>query len=634
MKFIKSSLSGIELNYCYIKNPADVPEALNIINRMSRIGFDIETTGLDPHKDKSVLLQLGDIHKQFLFDMRYGIHITMFKNLLEGPKPKVGVNLAFDINFCKPHLDIDTNIFDTMLLRQIELAGTFKGKGIISMEAQALHYFGIKLDKSIGITFTDTKLKDLSTKQLEYSTLDVIIPLMILDKQIPILESEGLIPTAKLEMEVLPSCADIAYNGFYLDQKKWENLMVKSRKIQKEVKQYLDDYFSQFIQIDLMGNPLINYSSGAQLLFGLQRAGFDIEDTKATTMRFLSDSNLSKHILQYKGLDAVLTKFGRNYINFINEVTKRVHPKVWQIGNRSGRISQSNPNLQQIVGKDITPEFSGKQYRYAFTAQNGGWIINPDFSGQEALILTEITKEQRWIDCINRGNQIHVMAAQDVFGEKVKKGDPLYTIIKNMNFGKVYGMTFYRLQKQYKELGITIELDKCEEYMNKHEEIYPAIPKKLKEISIRALETGYATTLNGRKRKFNVPRWKLIYSKRRNQDIVVPIAYNDEESKTILHAIMRESANHSVQGSAADMLKIAMTLQRKKLKEDGLLKSFLLSNTVHDEDVFEYTKNDSKEEVMELSQKYIVNPMLEAGSRFLKVVEPAVETHIGRTWSK
>lgn len=619
--------------YSYIKDQDKAKQTLEKLYQMPKLGFDTETTGIDPHTESLILLQLGDVNQQFLYDCRY-IDPIIFKDLLEGDKPKIGTNLKFDYKFLKKHRVEPDNLYDIFLIEKVLLSGkvSLKAKNVYSLRALANKYLNIDLDKKMQNTF---KLYgEITEQQKKYAASDVIYPIQILEKQTSLLKLESLVDTAKLECEVVPSFSDMEYIGFYLNPRAWKDIIEKVNKRIKELKGHLDLYFKEFAQKDCWGNPIINYDSPDQLLFNLKKAGFNIENTSNETLLFLEDKNLSQLLLEYRSVAKARSSYGENYLDLINPKTGRVHPEINQIGAPTGRTSMNRPNLQQQINKEIGQGISGNLFRSAWQARNGA-LITADFAGQEVRILAEISKEPSWLETFQKDEDLHNKTALDVFNLVVskKKNPEVRNIFKNLNFGICYGLNEWGLYKLYQQIGRKGTIEDALSDLNRYFSTYPKIKETVEKLRLGTLEDGCARTLGGRKRYFHVPPYKMVWSKRKKCYIPVSLQYGNKQAKKKIHAIMREGSNAVIQGTGADIMKKSMKIMRDKIKKDGI--SFLhLVNQVHDEVVGEDNKHKSKEECTYIGNKYILQPMLEGESYFLKEVPPAVEMEISKEWVK
>ncbi len=612
--------------YKYIKDPSEVPASLNELDKMKWLAFDTETNGTDPHNNDLILVQLGNTKKQYIYDIRY-INPLLLKSILEGPKAKVTTYGVFDYRFMKSVGVEPETLYDITLNERILLSGKVhpRTRGYFSLHVLAKKYLGIDLSKALQLSFT--MKGEFSDRQLEYAAGDVIHPIRILEKQIPLLKKEGLLPTAKLESDAIPAFGDMEYNGFYLDSEAWLELERKVSIRIKEVIKGLNAYFCRFLQTDVLGDPLISYGSNKQLLFAIKKAGFDVSNTDNETLLFLPDKKLSGMLLEFRSLKKAIDSFGKEYLKFIHPKTGRIHANINQIGTTTGRVSMDKPNLQQLIKKDVGQAATGRDYRGAWRAQDGGYIIKCDYSGQELKIMAELAGEETWIEAFKEYKDLHSLIAYKVFNLEVSKtkNREMRDVVKSVGFGSAYGMNYYGLMKLYREMGKDLPESEAKDIMNKYYDTSPKVKKMLDDAGMKAITDGYTTSMGGRRRNFEVPPYKMVYSPREGREIPVPISWSKEKLGKI-NSIIREGKNNRIQSSAGDMIKRSLYLMRKKIKEHNV--PLLITNVIHDEIVCEYNGTDPDY----IAKEFIEQPMLEAEEYYLKSVPPEVELKVGRTW--
>lgn len=617
------------LNYKLIEEDNQVDVAIQELFNMGTIGFDTETDGLDCYINNLILLQLGNEDKQFLFDMRK-ISPSRVAPILESSKvAKVTCNGAFDyLQFKRRGVEPEP-LFDIGLNEKILLSGKIhpSASGYFSLKALTFKYLNEDLSKLLQLSFSMDRA--FTTKHLKYGAMDVINPCRILKKQVPILKKAELLDTARLETDAIPAFADMEYNGFYLDAPSWEGVLDKVNKRILMVTKLLNPFFSKALQTDIFGDPIINYGASSQLLFALRKIGNDIPNTDKKSIMFLRDKELSELLLELAALRKASTSFGKNYLKNIHPVTNRVHPHINQIGAATGRVSMSKPNLQQQIKKDINEEITGKDYRGAWRAQDGGYIIKCDYSGEELLIMAEISGEDKWIDALQAGKDLHAVTALDIFDTVCSKtkNSEIRDVMKEINFGTPYGMHYFKLIELYKKMGKDISNDEAKGILKKYFEAYPKIKTVLHDTASQSITQGFTTTIGGRRRYFEPPPNRISLNPDTGDEIFIPLHWTKENNGK-LEQIQRQGKNHRIQGTGGDIIKRALYLMRKKIKKYDV--PLLLVNQVHDEIVLEYNGEDPEWVAKEFMEK----PMLEAEAKYLKLVPPAVETSIGRVWIK
>lgn len=617
----------IESNFVFIDTQDKFDLYLPEIVKLTKCSLDVEATGLDPHSDTLLLLQIGTLDIQYIIDTRK-VNILKLKPWLEDEtKYKVGVNLAFDYQFLR-HLGIQSEaLIDTYLHELMLNCGIvhFKTQGYFSLKGMAERYLGINVDKEERSSFINFR-GEFSEKQLQYAAKDIIYPLLILEKQKPKIIEHSLQKAVNLENNVLPSYGEIQYNGFYLDKNKWMNLIKYQEEQAYIYKKEMDALFSSVTETDLFGDPFINYDSDEQLKPLLWKLGYQVPDTSHLTLMTEIPKSISEPIVKYREAQKAISSFGMNFIEFINPITNRLHPKIWQIGAASGRNAMTAPPMQTIKRDKI--------YRECFTAQNQDNVIfTCDFGGQELLIATQDSMEPVWLQLNKEDKNLHLYMGENVvFNKPIKKknedGSPTkeYTLVKNIDFAIVYGAGIYKVMVFHKELGLDCDTDQAQGVLDRVANKIPRAWKKFNNNGSYTVINGYAESLIGFKRFFDkIPAYKII--DKNGLITIQPKKYGDREASKILSSIIREGRNHRIQSTGSSILKSSLVKIRKECKK--LLLKFPVVNLVHDETVSEF--EESKKDIY---VSLIEKSMLDAEKEILPDVIPKLESSLSKNWEK
>lgn len=611
----------MNINYKFIQSQSELEENLNDIYSLKKCSLDSETTGLDCFKNKLLLLQIGTLDQQYIIDARK-VNILPLKDFLEDEnKIKTTINGKFDGLFLKI-LGIDLEgIVDCYLIEQILNCGKidFKTKGYFSLAGMSKRYLGIDLKKSTRNEFINFH-GDFTEEQLIYSTRDIITPLLILEKQKPLIIKENLQKIVNLENSVVPAFIDLSYNGFYLDKNKWEDLIIWQKNKLIEAKNNLNNFFSSKYELDLFGNPNIDYSSPLQLTTALNKTGYNIPDTNHATLLTKLPKDVSDLIINYREIEKSITSFGERWIDEIHPITNKLHPKIFQQGAMSGRVAMTSPPLQTVKRE--------KEYRRCFTSQEDTNLIISDFSGQELNIAIQDSQEPLWLQLNKEGKNIHKYMGENIVWNKlIDKNSSEYNITKNLNFAAAYGASSFKVKMFFKENNMPCDDLLAQEILDRVANAIPVGWKKFNNNGSYTVINGYSSSLLGRKRYFtNIPS----YNKKENFMGIIeiwPKDKYDKDSYSRLSSIMREGRNHVEQSTGADMSKLSMIYFRKSLKEKGWKNNIKMS--MHDELVSECNKIDSDEYLFLQEQA-----MLKAEKEILPDVIPKVESHISDYWEK
>ena len=585
-------------------------DAYNYLKEIPVIGLDIETTrkynlypeeGLDPYTSEIVMVQVGDEVNQYIVDYRHLRTLGPLKELLEDEKHQiVGHNLKFEYK----HLSVSegikiNNLYDTMLVEQILYSG-FQFKRY-SLKEVALHYLKIPVDKTIRLGFLTIGGRPFSKQELQYGADDITIPLRIKKLQLERLLKYDLGNCVRLEMKFISVLGEIELKGMHFDPEQWGKIYAMNVGLANSMKDKLDNWvldskgLDQFreSQLDMFDPTIkcnINWNSSHQVIALLTILGICPEEVSKTTGKLSHTVNaavlkssletmnkntleenkkLIKDYLVYKELRQRCTTFGEDFLKYINPITGRIHTNYKQILN-TGRISSSNPNLQNIP--------SDEAYRECFTAPEGWKIVNSDYSGQEQIILANKSLAPNLLNFYHKANgDMHSFVASKIFdvsmisilNAKFKKevGGTLNVselhllkkrqLAKGAGFAINYGGTGYTIAKN---LGITEKLGN--KVYKEYFKVFPGLKRYFEVVQTKTLRTGYILIDNITKRKnfFRPP-------------------VNQKESG----AIKRAALNFPIQGEAGSITKLAAIMFLKEVKQLNLEDRIFITNLVHDE---------------------------------------------------
>lgn len=587
-------------NYEFISTNSKLLESLKEIKKEDIIAIDSEADGLDPYSANIIFLQVATPKKAYIYNFK-NIDSSLFKDILEDPKKlKLMQNGKFDYSMIKAKMNIEvTNIFDTMLAERILTTGVTREN---SLGAISKKYLNIELDKDwesfdwkkAGITGSYTK------RHFNYAALDTLVLFPIFKKQFRELKKENLTKIARLEFECVPVVAEMELKGSLIDVKKWKentDVLIKRRdsiagKIQDEIRPL---YKNQ--QTDLFGNKtdVVNLNSQPQLMNLLNdKLGLDVPSTGEAILKTI-DHPICKMLLEYRGLEKLISAFGENLLSKIHPITGRLHPDYMQIGADTGRFACSNPNLQQI------PQDSA--FRECFIAKKGYKLVTSDYSQMELRILAEASGDESFIKAFKQGKDFHSLTASQMMGlsfDKISKKQR--TIAKTINFGLMYGRGANSIAVQ---LGIPQE--EAKKFLKAYFKRYPKVNRWLEKTAKKAIKDGFSETLAGRKRWYVMPD------------------QSDPNYERSLGYIERQAKNHPIQGTNADITKYGLILTYKKIKELGFDASII--HTVHDEIVSEVAE-DQAEEFSNVQK----TEMEKAGKMILKKVPVSVDSSVSDVW--
>ncbi len=519
--------------------------------------------------------------------------------------PKAGHNISFDYTLLKRNgLTIHPISFDTMIAEWL----TDPGSHNLGLKDLAFHRLGIEMTKITELIGTGKKQITFDQVPLEpaaaYAVADVDVVLRLMPELKEELERKGLTNLyAEVEMPFIPVLADMEMAGVMIDS---DVLNEMSKELAQKLKG-LEKKIYKAVGYEF------NINSTQQLakaLFEDLKLEPPDKSRKTATGKYSTAADVLEDMKgQHPVLDAILehreiSKLKGTYVDAlpeaVNAETGRVHTSFNQCGSVTGRLASSNPNLQNIP---IRSEM-GRQVRRAFIAPRGRRLVAADYSQVELRIAAHMAKEKFWLDAFKRGDDIHAATASAVFGvplEKVTKDQRRNA--KAVNFGILYGMGAFSLAKN---TGLT--LGEAEEFIKKYFAELPGVKQYIDDTKRKAATDGYVETLQGRRRYF--PILTRFGSTR--------------EDQMLRSRAEREAINAPVQGTAADIIKLAMLEIQRQLPRKVPSAKMLLQ--VHDELVFECDADD----VEKLAA--LVKKIMEGA--FKLDAHLAVDARSGKNWEE
>jgi DNA polymerase-1 len=580
---MERSLSSYEI----VKTAAGLENAAKKLAEAGEIGLDTETTALNPRDGRMRLLQLATEDETYVVDVFEVGDLSPLKEVLEEGPEKIGHNLKFDHSFIYEDCDISISpVFDTMLAAQL-LAGGDQTPSF-SLEAVAERYAGVELDKDPR---KEGWSGELSKAQLEYAARDAAVLLPLREKLAGELGEDELGYVAGIEFRALATLSEMELAGIKLDLRRWGELEKVVRRRRDEAAMRLEAFFPEpegVLPLEGLG-PRLNLNSPKQITDAFKSLGIDLPDTKVWTLLKV-DHPAANALLEYRELQKKLGTYLETYGNFVHPKTGRIHANFLQCRVPTGRLACTNPNVQQIPHED--------EFRRCFVAEEGNTLVIADYSQVELRILAEVSEDPAFVRAFQRGDDLHRVTAATMYGvaqaevTKDQRSDA-----KRINFGLMYGRGARSLSAQ---LGASEERGR--ELIDEYFANYPKVQRFLQRTANRAVRDRTLRTLAGRLRKFG------------------PASTLDDRG-----AMRREAMNFPIQGSSADIAKLALVYVREEL--EGLDASLI--NCVHDEFVVECGK-DVAGKVAEKTKA----AMVRAGEEILSKVPVEVEVVTSPEWRK
>ena len=568
-------------------------QALGAISRHAVIGVDTETTSLSPFQGAVRLLQIATPEQSFvidLFELRALEHRGL-RELLSSAQPvKVFHNAKFDLKMLLHHFDLEVRgVFDTLLASQLIGAGRIEGGH--GLAAVSDRHLGELVDKSMQVSDWSGRLSDA---QYEYAAKDAELMLPLYQKLSASLRELSLEDVATLEFECILPIAAMELAGMALDADCWRRLVVNLQRAHDVLSDQLRRELAAGIpQLTLFGEPPnINLDSPSQVTEALAHMGIKVEGTRSWQLQPLAkDHPAIEKLLEYRSVQKLLSSYGLALLEHINPVTGRIHADFRQMGATGGRMSCSDPNLQQVPN---TPE-----YRSCFRAPAGRKLVIADYSQIELRILADWSQDTALVKALLSGEDLHCVTASQMFGillEQVTKDQR--AAAKQLNYGIMYGLGAQGLGAR-----IGCSLDEAERLLHKYFEAYSGVAAFLRDAADRAVGDRESRTRSGR----------LIYFS------------FDANDRSQVGATQRLGKNAPIQGSSADIIKRALALLYDALKPIDAR----IVNCIHDEIVVEAGEAQAEEAAAILDRE-----MVAAAREFIRSVPVTVDVVIADAWLK
>ncbi len=487
--------------------------------------------------------------------------LAQLKPLLEDPnQAKIGQNLKFDASIVARYgIEMQGIVFDTML--ESYVFNSVVGRH--DMDSLALRYLEHK-----NISFEEIAGK--GKKQLTFNLIDLAQagPYAAEDADITLRLHNALYPKVEadeklkhvfetIEMPLVPVLSRMERTGVYVDSMllgaQSTEIAARLDELEKKAFEIADQEFNlsspkqlQAILFEKMGLPV------------LKKTPSGTPSTNEEVLQELAlDYPLPKLILEYRGLAKLKSTYTDKLPKMVNPATGRVHTSYHQAVTATGRLSSSDPNLQNIPVRNE----EGRRIRQAFVAQSGYKILAVDYSQIELRIMAHLSGDKALLDAFRHGKDIHAATAAEILGLDIEQvSSEQRRRAKAINFGLIYGMSAFGLAKQ-----LDMGRNEAQDYMNVYFERYPGVLEYMESTRNTASEKGYVETLFGR--RLYLPDIKSRNGLRRK-------------------AAERAAINAPMQGTAADIIKLAMIAVDHWVQQQPQDEVRLLMQ-VHDELVFE-----------------------------------------------
>ncbi len=571
------SSPAIASQYETLLTEADFERWLKQLKKAKIFALDLETTNLRPVRARVVgisfsceegvacYIPLGHRYLGVPDQLALDWVIKKLKPILEDPQiKKVGQNIKYDLIVLRNEgVDLRGIAFDTMLASYILNPSGRRH----NMDALAQNYLGhttIKYKDVVGTASKEIGFDEVDVERAtEYAAEDADITWRLYEKLSSLLQGDDLQLFQDLELPLLEVLAEMEIHGMKLDQKHLQNLStIIEGKIEDHIKKIHSIAGEEFninspkqlsvILFEKLGLPVIKKT----------KSGYS---TDVTVLEQLAEEHdLPEVVLAYRQLGKLKSTYVDALQDEIFSKTGRVHTSFNQTVAATGRLSSSNPNLQNIP---IRTEM-GREIRKAFIAEGNNHLLSADYSQVELRILAHLSGDEALIEAFQMGEDIHTRTACEIFGTSADRLDAeARRMAKAVNFGIVYGLSAFGLSRQLK-----IYPREAKKFIDQYFALYKKVKVYMEETVAEAKEVGFTQTLMNRKRYM--------------PDL-------ESQNRQLREAAGRVAINSPVQGSAADLIKLAMIRLAQKIREKKLKSRMILQ--VHDELVFECPEEEEQE---------------------------------------
>jgi DNA polymerase I len=599
--------------------PEIVPAKYHLVNTVSALealmtqlkkagtfSFDLESTSLDPMSAEivgfSFAIAPGEAfyipvgHVGLLTEPQLPLSVVLkhLNPVFEDVIPaKAAHNANYDTTILAENgIEVNNLTFDSMI------AAHLLSEKSLGLKALAFERLGVEMTPITLLIGTGTKQIPMSQvdilRTVDYAAADADMTLRLAGIFEPELKKDELWPLfADVEMPLVPVLVNMQRNGVLLDTARLKEMSLhlgnQIGKLEQEIYNYAGHQFNinspqqlgeiLFQELKLPARKKgSSYSTGADVLEELR-----------------NEHKIISPILEYRQLSKLKSTYVDALPGLINPKTGRVHTSFNQTKTATGRLSSSDPNLQNIP---IRTEL-GREIRLAFVAPEGSFLISSDYSQIDLRALAHLSQDEGLLEAFRHDEDIHAATASRLYGVMPLFVTPdMRRVAKTVNFGVIYGMSEYGLEQ-----ATELSREEAAKFISSYFEKYPRVTRYLEATRQQAREKGYVQTLLGRKRA---------------------IPEVNSPNRQVRQAAERMAINMPVQGTSADIIKVAMVNLYREMKQRGLKSKMLLQ--VHDELVFEVPEGELKE-----MQDLVPHLM----STAIKLSIPVkVDTKVGRNWGE
>lgn len=639
-------------------------EALELLAPLNVVELDTETMGLDPYTKELLTVQLGCADFQVVIDCT-SVDIHLFKGYMENPQRTfLGWNIKFDLKFLYHQRIIPMRVYDGYLAEKLLWLGYPAGMHEMSLKAASINYLGVDMDKSVRGKIIQTGLTE---DVIVYAAGDVSYLGKIRDKQLIELEKKGLLKAIDFENEFVKCLAYIEYCGAKLDVDKWKIKMVTDlnnlEKYEAELNEWVEEseYSSKYCSVNIQGDLFngfdtkprchINWTSSQQVIPLFEELGLNLRVLDKKTKHYkksvdikvvepqASKSPLIPIYIKYKKAAIIVNTFGQKFLNLINPVTGRIHANFNQLGTDTGRLSSTEPNLQNLP--------HDAQTRACFVSDKGNRWISADYSGQESYLMASMANDEAMLEELTNGSgDLHSLTAKMVF-QQIPRDMPLKDIKKNFKDlrqeAKGYEFCFnYGGQDSTLIRNYGLDAKRAKEIYENYMSGFAGLKRYQDFRRVDVMRKGYIllSKITGHKAyiydydelkrqmdKQEDPEFWAYYREMKQEDPdcdtvqgVRRLARRKAESE-------KQSINYPIQAAGALCFKLASIKLFNWLLKNGLLFKVKYCIPVHDE-----INLEAPDEIAQEVADILVKCMVSAGKPFCTRAHLGADVEVGDHW--
>ena len=572
-KSLYSSLKTTSHKYQLIDNKQEAVELYDFLRTKKNLSLDTETTSTNAIEAELVGLSFAVTENEAYYvaipaNRQEALeYVNIFKPLYEDPEIlKIGQNIKYDYMVLRNYgVDLQGRMFDTMLAHYViqpELQHNMD-----YMAETLLNYQTVHIEELIGPKGKNQKnMRDLSPQEVyEYAAEDADITLRLKNVLEPRLKEVGAERLFwDIEMPLVKVLADMELNGVRLDT---QQLKLTQQTFTERMNAYERHAYEEAGETFNIASP----KQVGDILFGKMQL---LEKPKRTkTGQYVTSEEVLQQlrgkapivddILNYRGMKKLLGTYVEALPKLINKRTGHIHTSFNQAITATGRLSSSDPNLQNIPVRDD----DGKEIRKCFIPDEGCRWFSADYSQIELRIMAHLSADENMTEAFREGFDIHRATAAKIWKESMDQvSDSQRKKAKQANFGIIYGITAFGLSQR-----MDIPTGEARKLIDDYFETFPKVHQYMEDAKRMAREKGYAETLYGRRRYL--------------PDI-------NSHNGTVRGFAERNAINAPIQGTEADIIKLAMIRIWKRFKDEGIRSKMTLQ--VHDELNFSVYPNEAE----------------------------------------